>query len=159
MRRMGFYSLVLVVILWSTLPFLWQFITSVKPVAQLTLLPPLFPRGLDLSSYPDVFLGRPFGRFIMNSALVAAVTTIFCVIVGSFAAYAISRMHFFGRGMILALILSVSMFPPIATVSPLFLLIRWLGLRDNVLALIFTYVTFAMPLSIWIMTSFFRGIP
>ena len=159
MSRAAFYTLAILVILWSIMPFLWQFLTSVKPAAQLTLLPPLLPESLDLSHYPRVFIERPFGRYMINSLVVASATTIFSLLIASLAAYALARMPFPGRGMVLGLILSVSMFPAIATVSPLFLLIRKLALRDNLLALILTYTTFTLPLGTWILTNFFREIP
>ncbi len=159
MKRAGFYLLLALIVLWSIAPFLWQLITSLKPVSQLILLPPLLPKALYLFHYVSVFTGQPFARFILNSLIVAGSTTIFSLIIGTFAAYAISRLRFPGRGLMLALVLSVAMFPPIATVSPLFLLIRWLGLRDHLLALIFPYITFTLPIGIWILTQFFRQIP
>ncbi len=159
MKRAGFYLLLALIVLWSIAPFLWQLITSLKPVSQLILLPPLLPKALYLFHYVSVFTGQPFARFILNSLIVAGSTTIFSLIIGTLAAYAISRLRFPGRGLMLALVLSVAMFPPIATVSPLFLLIRWLGLRDHLLALILPYTTFTLPLGIWILTQFFRQIP
>lgn len=140
-------------------PYLWQFITSLKPSEELASLPPVLPTRLELSHYPSVFQEQPFGRIMLNSLAVASLTTLFCISIGSFTSYALAKLRFRGKAIILALILSISMFPPIAIVSPLYIIIRALGLRDTYAALIFPYSTFALPLSIWILTNFFREIP
>lgn len=144
---------------YSLAPFLWQVITSLKPAFELSKLPPLLPSAVETGHYVSVFEGRPFARIILNSVVVASLTTLYCVLIGSFAAFAVAKLKFPGRSLVLGLVLSISMFPPIATVSPLYLIIRAVGLRDTYAALVFPYATFALPLAIWIMTSFFRDIP
>ncbi|MGR3294871.1 MAG: carbohydrate ABC transporter permease [Candidatus Bathyanammoxibius sp.] len=145
--------------IWSLCPYIWQLITSLKPSEELALLPPLLPTRIDLSHYPAVFHEMPFARIMFNSLVVASCTTAFCITIGSLTAYALAKLRFRGKIAVLGLVLAVSMFPPISIVSPLYMIIRALGLRDTYAALIFPYSTFAMPLSIWIMTSFFREIP
>ena len=159
LRRAGVGLLVCLVVLWALAPFLWQLVTSLKPAAELSSLPPLLPSEVDLDSYRAVFEKHRFGRFIWNSAVVATMTTVTCLLIGSFASYAIAKLRFRGKALLLGLVLSVSMFPPIATVSPLYLMIRAVGLRDTHAALVITYTTFALPLTIWILTGFFRKIP
>ena len=147
------------VIAWSLAPFLWQGATSMKPGADLTRLPPLLPADPTLAHYRAVFTGTPFLRIIANSAAVAAATTLFSLALGSLAAFGLAKLRVRFKVPILLFVLSASMFPPIATVSPLYLIIRALGLRDTLWALIVTYTTFTLPLSVWVLTNFFRQIP
>jgi multiple sugar transport system permease protein len=159
MKRAGFVTLMLLVAFFCTGPVLWQLITSLKADPEITRLPPVLPSRYTLSHYVAIFAGRPFLRIILNSAVVAGATTVLGVTLGSLAAYALAKLRVRHGGLILGFVLSVSMFPPIATVSPLYLIIRALGLRDTWWALIITYTTFSLPLSIWILTNFFRSIP
>ncbi|MBI2486002.1 MAG: carbohydrate ABC transporter permease [Deltaproteobacteria bacterium] len=159
MRRLGFYIILVIVGLYCLGPFLWQFITSLKPAAELTTLPPLLPQSPTNENYVSIFKDHPFFRIIANSIVVATSTTVLSLVIGSLAAFALAKLEVKRKGLILAFILSVSMFPPIVTVSPLYIIIRALGMRDTLLALIITYTTFSLPLTIWVLTSFFRDIP
>jgi len=140
-------------------PFLWQVVTSVKPAAELTSLPPLLPTRLTGEHYVAIFAGHPLLRIIANSAVVAVCTTALALAVGALAAYAVSILRMRGRAAILGVVLSISMFPPIATVSPLFLLLNALGLRDTLAALVLTYSTFSLPLAVWLLANFFDALP
>ncbi len=159
MKRFGFFVLLLLVSLFCLGPFLWQVITSLKPSAVLTTLPPLLPRNPTLEHYIVIFQGHPFFRIILNSFIVASCCTLLSLVIGSMAAFALAKLPVKGKGLILILVLSTSMFPPIATVSPLYIIIRALGLRDTLTALVLTYTSFSLPLTIWILTHFFRNIP
>ncbi|VUZ84982.1 sugar ABC transporter permease [Candidatus Methylomirabilis lanthanidiphila] len=154
-----FWALLTGLTAFCLLPFLWQLVTSLKPASDLGSLPPLFPTRPVLDHYVAIFQGRPFGRFILNSVIVASLTTVSCLSVGSLAAFAVAKLQFRGRNLLLFLALSISMFPPIATVSPLYLLIRTFGWRDSYIGLVVPYTTFALPLAIWILWSVFREIP
>ncbi|MBD3233886.1 MAG: ABC transporter permease subunit [candidate division Zixibacteria bacterium] len=158
-RRSGFYLGLSILCFWLAGPVIWQFITSLKSNAILTSLPPVLPDKIVFSHYTNVFTERPFARIILNSFIVASCTTIYCLAIGLLAGTSLSILKFKWRKTFLAIVLSVSMFPPIATVSPLYLIIRAIGLRDTYLALIFPYATFALPLSIWILTNFIAEIP
>lgn len=159
MKRFLFILGLALAAFWSLGPFLWQVVTSLKPDAELTRLPPLLPALPTLDHYRAVFSGTAFLRIIGNSAAVASCSTLLSIAIGSPAAFGLAKLAIPRKGLILLFILSASMFPAIATVSPLFLIISRLGLRDTWLALIVTYTTFSLPLSIWIMTNFFRRIP
>jgi multiple sugar transport system permease protein len=159
MKRAWFTLTLSAVLLWSLGPLLWQIITSLKPDAELTRLPPLLPAHPALSHYAAVFTGTSFLRIIFNSAFVASMSTLFSIALGSLAAFGLAKLPVRLKGLILLFILSASMFPPIATVSPIYLIIRSLGLRDTWGALILTYTTFSLPLSVWVLTHFFREIP
>lgn len=159
MKAFGRGVALVLVAMYCLAPFLWQVVTSIKPASQLTRLPPLLPSRVDLTSYRAV-LGDPvLLHAIANSLIVATCTTLLALALGSLAAFALAKLHVRRRTAILAIVVAVSMFPPIATVSPLFLIINALGLRDTRLALVLTYTTFSLPLAIWLMTNFFRGIP
>lgn len=147
------------VLIYCSGPLLWQFITSLKPDHELVMMPPVLPESPTAGHYFSIFEGHPFMRFIFNSAVVAASATVLSLIFGSLAAFGLAKLHLKYKTAILGLVLSVSMFPPIATVSPLYIIIRALGLRDTWWALIITYTTFSLPISIWILTNFFKEIP
>jgi multiple sugar transport system permease protein len=151
-------ALVLVA-MYSLAPFLWQIVTSLKPAHELTSLPPLLPSRIELASYLAIFSDSPLLRAVFNSLIVAGGTTLLALVIGALAGFALARLRIRRRAAILAGVLVVSMFPPIATVSPLFLLLNALGLHDTLLALILTYTTFSLPLAIWLLTNFFRSIP
>lgn len=138
-------------------PFVWQALTSLRPEGELTSLG--VPSSLSFDSYQGAFEGRSFGRAIINSAVVAGATTLLCLFIGSTASFALAKLELGYRRWLLGFALAVSMFPPIATVSPLYLLIRALGLRDELAGLVLPYTTFALPLTLWILTSFFSEIP
>jgi len=159
MKKIIFLILILLVIFYCAGPLLWQFITSVKPDAELTRIASILPQHKTSDHYISVFKGYSFLKIIFNSAIVATSTTILALIIGSMAAFGLAKLRIRFKALILGLILSVTMFPPIATVSPLYIIIRSLGLRDTWWALIITYTTFSLPLSIWILTNFFKAIP
>jgi multiple sugar transport system permease protein len=159
MKRIALYILLFAVVLYCTGPLLWQCITSFKPDPELSRIPPVFPQNPTVSHYVSVFTGQPFLRIIANSAVVASATTILSLCFGSLCAFGLAKLRVRHKMAILGFVLSASMFPPIATVSPLYILIRFFGLRDTWWALIVTYTTFSLPLSIWILHNFFREIP
>jgi multiple sugar transport system permease protein len=159
MRRTLFIFSVAAVILFCIGPLLWQVVTSVKPDHVLTRIPPLLPAVPTGSHYAAILKERTFLRVIANSFVVAALSTVLSILIGSLAAFGLAKLRVAFKTLILAFILSASLFPPIATVSPLYLIIRELGLRDTWWALIITYTSFSLPLSVWILTSFFRAIP
>ena len=135
-------------------PIAWQALTSLWPEPELTRA---FPRSLTVANYAG--LGEPFARAVLNSLVVAAGTTLLCLAAGASAAFAIAKLEFPGRRLLLGAALAISMFPPIATVSPLYLVLRAIGLRDTLLGLVLPYTTFALPLTLWLLTSFFRALP
>lgn len=154
------FSLAVILLLsFCLFPITWQLLTALKPTAELMMLPPLLPTSLTLDHFATVFAERPFARILLNSAVVAGGTTLLCLVIGAPAAFALAKLRVPARQPILLGILSVSMFPPIAVVGALFLLLRLLHLRDTLWALIVSDTTFALPLTVWVLTSFFRDIP
>ena len=147
------------VMTWSLAPFLWQLVTSLKPAAEIGALPPVLPSQPTLEHYSAIFAGYPLLTILANSTLVAALTTVGATGLGALAGFALAKLPVRHRGRILAGIVAVSMLPPIAIVSPLFIAINAAGLRDTLTALVITYVSCALPLAVWLMTNFFRSLP
>ena len=140
-------------------PLYLALVASVTPEARIFEAPPLLPLAPVLDHYRALFEQRDFALPLRNSLVVAGATTALCVFLGSFCAYALARMRFRGRTLIAGFILAVSMFPQISIVSPLYLLLRELGLVNSYPGLVFPYLTFAMPLTVWVLMGFFRQIP
>ncbi len=140
-------------------PFFRAVAGSLTPEAQLFGGAPLWPDPPVLYHYRALFTERQFWLPIRNSLIVAGATTVFCVTLGSLCAYALARLRFRGKALLLGAILAVSMFPQIAVVSPLFLLLRSLRLIDTYPGLVLPYLTFAMPLTVWLLVGYFRQLP
>jgi multiple sugar transport system permease protein len=143
---------------WALAPFAWQAITSLSPQPDLER-GALLPSAFTLVHYEAIFSGHPFARLMLNSAMVAGGTTLAALALGALAGFALTKLRPPGRGAILAGVVALSMLPPIATVSPLFLAANAAGLRDTLAGLIVVYTGFALPLAVWLMTQFFRGVP
>lgn len=155
--RALFLAVFLVIVLF---PFYWQLLTSLKPTREITsmsLLPNWSTAGLD--AYRFIMTERPFLRYMLNSFCIAMMTTVIAVTISSMASYALARLNFRGKGAILASILAISMFPSISMISPIYLTISQLGLRNTWWGLLIPYLSFGMPLSVWYLTTFFRTIP
>jgi multiple sugar transport system permease protein len=159
MKRAGFYALLFLVVTYCAFPLLWQLLTSLKTDAEVARLPPLLPRELTTEHYVGLFRDHPLARVIANSVLVSSATTLLAVGLGALAGFGLAKLRVPGKRVLLGFILGTTMFPAIATVSPLFVALRALGLRDTLWGLILTYTTFSLPLSTWILTRFFEQIP
>jgi ABC-type glycerol-3-phosphate transport system permease component len=140
-------------------PVYWAVLASFTPERRLFGAVTLVPHALVLDHYRALFGGRDFWTPVRNSLIVAAATTAVSVVLGAVCAYALARLRFRGKGAVLAIVLAVSMFPQISIVSPLYLLLRELRLLNTYAGLVLPYLTFAMPLAIWLLTGFFRQLP
>jgi ABC-type glycerol-3-phosphate transport system permease component len=152
-------AVIALLVLASAFPFYWAIVSSLTPEARLYQRRSLVPAALVLDHYRALFAERDFLVPIRNSLVVAGSTTVFCVVVGGLCAYALARLRFRGKAPILGLILAVSVFPQIAVVSPLYLVLRELRLINTYPGLILPYLTFAMPLTVWLLVGFFRQLP
>jgi ABC-type glycerol-3-phosphate transport system permease component len=148
----------LLVAAWA-FPLYWMLVSSVTPESRLFAVPSLLPSTIVFDHYRAIFAERQFWMPVRNSLVVAGASTALAIAFGVPCAYALARLRFAGRTWLPAAILAVSMFPQIAIVSPLFLMLRRIGLIDTFPGLVLPYVTFAMPLAIWLMTGFFRELP
>jgi multiple sugar transport system permease protein len=151
--------LILIALALYATPFFWQLLTSFKPDTDLLRLPPLLPTRLTLVHYQAVFAQSALPRALMNSLGVGMLTTLLALALGLPAAYALARLPVPGRRFLLLGIVASTAFPQIATVSPLYLLVRALGLRDTWTALVLAHTSFALPLTIWLLAGFIREIP
>ena len=152
-------GLVVLALALYAVPFFWQVLTSFKPEAELLRLPPLWPSHLTLAHYRVVFDQSAIPRALLNSTAIAALTTLFALALGLPAAYAVARLPIPGRRALLLGIVGSTAFPQIATVSPLYLLLRAVGLRDTWMAVVLAHTSFALPLTIWLLAGFIREIP
>lgn len=150
-------ALVLVV-LYALIPVLWIASLSFKPATDLHD-GHFIPRTWTLDNYRGIFQTTEFTRALINSIGIGLITTVLAVLIGTMAAYAIARLTFPGKSVILGVSLLIAMFPQVSLVSPLFDIERRLGLFDTWAGLILPYITFALPMAIFILSSFFREIP
>ncbi len=158
-NNIGFYALVAVVILYCVLPFAWQILTSFKYDRDINQIPPIIPDELTLEHYANVLGFNNFNNYLRNSVIVSTITTVVSLVIGSFCAYALSRLRFRGKGAVMGLTLSASMFPQIAIVSTLYIIFRSVKILNTPTPMIISNMIFTLPLSIWILTSFFKSIP
>jgi multiple sugar transport system permease protein len=145
-------------ILFCLFPFYWMVNTSLKTGAELST-GHLFPHHPSFSNYTSIFKNGDFTTALRTSAIDAGVATLIALTIGSFAAYALARLRFRFKFLILAIVLSISTFPPIAIAAPLFKLWTDIGFFNTYQGLILPFLTFVLPLTIYILTSFFRDIP
>jgi ABC-type glycerol-3-phosphate transport system permease component len=149
----------LLVALPLVLPVYWMLVASVTPEARLFEGPVLVPFTITFEHYRGLFAERGFLLPVRNSLVVAGATTVLAVPIGALAAYALARLRFRGKPAIIALVLGVSMLPQISLVPPLYLMLRALGLIDTYPGLVLPYLSFALPLTIWLLLAFFRQMP
>jgi multiple sugar transport system permease protein len=149
---------VVAIVVFCLFPFYWLINTSLKTGPDLSsssLLPP----NPTLDNFESIFKDSNFTTALKNSAIVALVTTALALVVGSFCAYALARLKIRFKFWILAIILTITTFPQITIAAPIFKLWRDIGLYNTIPGLVIPYLTFALPLAIYILTSFFREIP
>lgn len=153
--RLGKVALVIA----FALPLIVVVISSLRPEARLFESVAPIPSELVLDHYRALFRERDFATPIFNSIVVAGATTALCLPLGTMCAYAVARLRFPGRSALLAVVLAVAMFPQISIVSPLYTFLRAVGLIDTRPGLVLPYLTFAMPLAIWLLVGYFRALP
>jgi multiple sugar transport system permease protein len=157
-KPVGLWIAVVLICVFCLFPFYWLINVSLKSgadLAQADLVPP----SPTLDNYDSIFKNSDFTSALRNSVIVTTITTALALVVGSFAAYALARLRFPMKFLILAVILSITTFPPIAIAAPIFKLWTDIGLYDTYAGLIIPYLTFALPLAIYILASFFKEIP
>ena len=152
------WIVVTAIVIFCLVPFYWLVNISLKTGADLSgsdIIPP----NPTLDNYQSIFESSSFTRALANSAIVSLVTTFLGIVIGAFAAYALARLKMSGKAILLGIVLSITTFPQIAIAAPLFRLWSDIGLYNTLIGLVIPYLTFALPLSIYILVSFFREIP
>jgi trehalose/maltose transport system permease protein len=157
-KSTGFYALVVGIVLFSVFPFYYAILTSFEvgtAIFEINYLPTSF----SLENYVGVFSTGTFPRNLLNSVFVASTVVILALFIAITASYALARVRFRGRGLLLMTILAVSMFPQIAVLAGLFELVRWFHLHNTLWSLIFSYTIFTLPFTVWVLTTFMRDLP
>jgi multiple sugar transport system permease protein len=148
----------IVVAIYALVPFVWIISLSLKHPADLTD-GRFIPRSVTWDNYSNIFDQSVFTSALRNSIGIAAISTLIAVLLATTTAYAIARLDFPGKRFVLGAALAIAIFPQISIVSPLFDIWRRIGLYDTWPGLIIPYLTFTLPLSIWLLSAYFRQIP
>lgn len=155
-----FYVFLIGFVLVSMFPLLWVFKMSIVTRSDLFQSPATTLTAAPISDhYNTVFANPDFRRALLNSTIIAGITTVICLFFGSIAAYAIARLRFRFKSTVMTTILAVSFFPAVAIIAPLFILFSKVGLINTYWCVIITDVVFALPLTIWILVAFFKELP
>jgi multiple sugar transport system permease protein len=155
-----FYVFLVIFVFVSVFPLLWVFKMSIVTKAELYASPPTFlPQNLSGAEWAQVLGDATFQKALINSSIIAGVTTVICLFFGSIAAYAISRLRFRFKSTVMTLILAISFFPAVAIIAPLFIQYTQMGLINTYASVIITDTVFALPLTIWLLVAFFRELP
>ncbi len=157
-KRVAFYVLVVFIVVVAVFPFYYAILTSFKSGTDLFRVT-YWPMSFSIDNYVAVLAVGDFPRNVLNSIFVASVTVLLALFLAITASFALSRVRFRGRGLILMTILAVSMFPQIAVLAGLFEVIRFLGIYNTPWALIFSYTIFTLPFTVWVLTTFMRDLP
>lgn len=160
-ERLLWYVAAVVIMLYALFPVAWIVSLSLKAPSDLTNQR-FLPTDVSLENYEQILLGDARDLFLpalRNSVVVAGLSTLLAVVLATFCAYAIARLDFPGKKLILASALGVSIFPVISLVTPLFNVWRSIGLYDTIPGLVIPYMALTLPLSIWVLSAFFREIP
>lgn len=153
------YAAIILAVILSIAPIVYLFITSFKPPELTFAVPPVWNFQPTLANYREVFAGGTFAKYFLNSLVVATSTTLIALVLGAFAGYGFARFPFRGDTTVRLGALIPQMLPPITIIVPLYVLFNSMSLIDTQWALIISYLTFSIPLSIWMTTGFFADVP
>ena len=157
-KKTAFFLLVVFIVVVMVFPFYYAILTSFKSGTNLFVVT-YWPEELNFANYLNVLQSAAFLQNLANSVIVATLTVLLSLLLSVTASYALSRVNFCGRGILLMTILAVSMFPQIAVLAGLFELIRFYNLFNTLWALIFSYTIFSLPFTVWVLTTFMRDLP
>lgn len=154
-----FWLLILIIFVYLMFPFYWALISALKPESELIRTPTTYyPHNPTFQNFQAVLQSGDFLRGLLNSTIVAFSVTVLSLLVGSFAGYALGKMRFRGKSPSLYVILAMTMFPQIAVLAGLYAVIRLLALPP-IFSMVLSYMLFTLPFTVWVLTSFFRGLP
>jgi trehalose/maltose transport system permease protein len=156
--RVMFWIVVALIVFIAVFPFYYAVLSSLESGTAL-FRPNLLPAEVTTQNYETVLGARSFVRSVVNSVFIAGTTVVAALFLAVTASYALARVRFRGRGLLLMTILGVSMFPQIAVLSGLFELVNWLGVYNTPWALIISYTIFTLPFTVWVLTTFMRDLP
>lgn len=163
------WGLLIFYLLFTLLPIVWLFLSTIQTQASLLTVPPsLLPSELSAQNYFDIFKPAAFGEnsgqstFLLamrNSVAVSIGTTLVAMVFGTLAAYAFARFNIPGKRTLLMIVLGSQLIPAVSLIIPLFRMFKQANLLDSIFALILAYSTFSLPFVVWIMASYFQGVP
>lgn len=157
-KQISFYSLVLVILVVSTFPFYYAILTSLKTGTAIFTVDYL-PTHVSFDNFISLFKTGSFIKNIFNSVIVSTIVVMLSLLLAILAAFALARIQFKGRKLLLLTILSVSMFPQVAVLAGLFEVVRFFGLYNTLTSLVLAYMIFTLPFTVWILTTFMRELP
>jgi trehalose/maltose transport system permease protein len=157
-KATAFYALVVFIVVVSIFPFYYAILTSFKSGTALFKVE-YWPSSFSFDNYLSVLNSGSFPQNLWNSVVVSTLVVVLALFIAVTAAYALARVRFRGRNLLLLTILSVSMFPQIAVLAGLFEVIRFFGLFNTIWALVFSYTIFTLPFTVWVLTTFMRDLP
>lgn len=159
LRQVGFWALIIGIIIFTMFPFYWAFISSLKTEQEIISPATWFPVNPTTANYEAIFTNNQFIASFINSAIVSTISVLVALVVGAFAAYALGRLRFRGRTIMLYLVLSMTMFPQISILSGIFEIVQSSGAYGSIASLIMTYPLLTLPFTVWTLNSFFKGLP
>jgi len=160
LRELPFFLFTAVLVLLVLVPFVWVLASSLKPTSEIFSVPVrLLPRSPTLAAYQEALGMGAFRRYFLNSTLLSSVTVLLNLALGAPAAFAFARLRFRFRRALLLSVLATQLFPAAMLVIPLYIIWGLLNLFNTYLALVLTYLVFSLPLTIWMLTAFFRQVP
>lgn len=157
---LAIYTLAVIVSLYSVFPFFYAISTSLKQGDAL-FGTSLWPDAPTIKNYIELFTlaEQPFGRHILNSIMVSSLVVMVSLGIAVTASYALGRINFKGRGLLLAAVLAVSMFPQVAVLAGMFEMMRALGIYNKAVGLVLPYLIFTLPFTVWVLTTFMKQLP
>lgn len=159
LRRFAVYALVLVVVVGFLFPFAWMVSVALKGQGEIFTFPPrLLPENPTLDNFKVAF-DPTFLRYGLNSVIVAVLTTVITLFFSVFSAYAFSRLHFPGRRALIVLIILTQLLPLAVLIVPIHRIMSGMGLLNSYPALIIAYLTFTVPVAVWLLRGFIAAIP
>ena len=154
----GFYLLVAAIVLFALFPFYYAILSSFRPSSELFKIA-YWPQTPTIANYVSIFNEQPFALNILNSIIVSTAVVAISLFLGVTGAYALGRIAFRGRGMLLVTILAVSMFPQVAVLSGMFELIKLAGLYNHLPGLVLANMILTLPFTVWVLTTFMKELP
>ena len=156
----GNYALALVLVAFIGFPLLWMMLSSFKPASELFVSPPrILPDAVTLEWYRNVLIGSDAPVFFRNSLIVGIATTALCLAIGTPAAYGLTRFDFPGKSLFLVGALVSYVFPAVVLFIPLYMIISAIGLIDSLAGLVICHTVLTFPFALWMLRSFFEGVP
>lgn len=173
LKRAGIYLAAVLLVLWSVLPVLWMFISSITPSSEIIDASTLLPKHITFDRYKMILWGEQiegvnrnaaaqsavFRHAMLNSTIVAVTTTFISILIGASASYAFARLKFKGNGAVRFSALFFQLLPPIALLIPYYVAVSKAGMLDRLSTLVLVNVTFVLSYVIWVMSNFFKAIP